>query len=65
MDFPISVNLNFNSAEHLPGFSACAIFKVNQSSVFKVNVDLVPTIINGMFSYYILCSDPERARSAR
>ncbi len=65
MDFPISVNLNFNSAEQLPVFSACAIFKVNLSSVFKVNVDLAPTIINGMFSYYILCSGPERARSAR
>lgn len=60
MDFSISdLNLqldgfppiNFNSVETLPGFEACAAFTVNSSSVFKVNVDIVPTIVDNSFSY--------------
>ena len=46
MDF-----LNFNSVEDLLGLSARAIFKVNSSSVFKENVDIVPTIIYDKLSY--------------
>lgn len=57
MDF-----LNFNSVvtdavaippsiEHLPGLSARAIFKVNSSSIFKEDVDIVPTLIDDKISY--------------
>ena len=46
MDF-----LNFSSVEDLPGFNARAIFKVNSSSVFKEDVDIVPTIIDDKLSY--------------
>lgn len=46
MDF-----LNFNSVEDLPGLNARAIFKVDSSSVFKEDVDIVPTIIDDKLSY--------------
>lgn len=36
-------DLNFNSVETLPGFEARAAFTVNSSSVFKKDVDVVPT----------------------
>lgn len=38
MDF-----LNFNSVETLPGYEARATFTVNSSSVFKKEIDIVPT----------------------
>lgn len=44
-------NLNFNSVEDLPSLSARAIFKVNSSSVFKEDVDIVPTIVDDKLSY--------------
>ena len=50
MDFSIS-DLNFNSVETLPGFEACAAFTVNSSSVFKEDVDIVPTIVDDTLSY--------------
>ena len=50
MDFSIS-DLNFNSIESLPGFKACAAFTVNSSSVFKEDVDMVPTIVDDTLSY--------------
>lgn len=36
-------DLNFNSVETLPGFEARAAFTDNSSSVFKKDVDVVPT----------------------
>lgn len=46
MDF-----LNFNSVETLPGFETHAAFTVNSSSVFKEDVDIVPTIVDNSLSY--------------
>ena len=45
MDFSFS-DLNFNSVENLPGFEARAAFTVNSASVFREDVDIVPTIID-------------------
>ncbi|MCM1142976.1 MAG: hypothetical protein NC453_30800 [Muribaculum sp.] len=44
-------SLNFNSVETLPGYEARAAFTVNSSSVFKEDVDIVPTIIDDSLSY--------------
>ena len=44
-------SLNFNSVENLPGLNASAVFKVNSSSVFKEEVDIVPTIVDDTLSY--------------
>lgn len=46
MDF-----INFNSVEDQPSLSARAIFKVNSSSVFNEDVDIVPTIIDDRLPY--------------
>ena len=43
--------INFNSVEALPGFEARAAFTVNSSSVFKEDVDIVPTIVDDSLSY--------------
>jgi len=60
MDFSISdlnpqldglAPINFNSVETLPGFEARAAFTVNSSSVFKEDVDIVPTIVDDTLSY--------------
>ena len=45
MDFSID-NLNFNSVENVPGIEARVAFTVNSSSVFREDVDIVPTIID-------------------
>ena len=50
MDFSFS-DLNFNSVETLPGFEARAAFTVNSASVFKEDVDMVPTIVDDTLSY--------------
>ena len=50
MDFSFS-KLNYNSVETLPGFEARAAFTVNSSSVFKEDVDIVPTIVDDSLSY--------------
>ena len=50
MDFSFS-DLNYNSVETLPGFEARATFTVNSSSVFKEDVDIVPTIVDDSLSY--------------
>ena len=50
MDFSFS-NLSYNSVETLPGFEARAAFTVNSSSVFKEDVDIVPTIVDDTLSY--------------
>ena len=50
MDFSFS-DLNFNSVETLPGFEARAAFTVNSSSVFREDVDIVPTIVDDTLSY--------------
>ena len=44
-------SLNFNSVEDLPCLSARAIFKVNSSSVFKEDVDIVATVVDDKLSY--------------
>ena len=46
MDF-----LNYNSVERLPGYEARAEFTVNSASVFKEDVDIVPTIVDDTLSY--------------
>ncbi len=43
--------INFNSVETLPGFEARAAFTVNTASVFKEDVDMVPTIVDDTLSY--------------
>jgi len=43
--------INFNSVETLPGFEARAAFTVNSASVFKEDVDMVPTIVDDTLSY--------------
>ncbi|MCM1292930.1 MAG: hypothetical protein NC111_03535 [Bacteroides sp.] len=50
MDFSFS-ELNFNSVENLLGLEAKSIFKVNSASVFKEDVDIVPTIVDDSLSY--------------
>ena len=44
-------NLNYNSVETLPGFNARAAFQVNSASVFKEDVDILPTPIDDTLSY--------------
>lgn len=44
-------NLNFNSVENVPGYEARAAFAVNSSSVFKEDIDIVPTIVDDTLSY--------------
>lgn len=46
MDF-----LNFSSVEDLPRLEARAAFTVNSQSVFKEDVDIVPTIVDDRLSY--------------
>ena len=46
MDF-----LNYNSVETLPGYEARAAFTVNSASVFREDVDIVPTIVDDTLSY--------------
>lgn len=50
MDFSFS-DLNFNSVENVPGYEARAAFTVNNSSVFKEDTDIVPTIVDDTLSY--------------
>lgn len=50
MDFSFT-ELNFNSVETLPGFEARAAFTVNSATVFREDVDIVPTIVDDTLSY--------------
>lgn len=50
MDFSFS-DLNFNSVENLPSFEARAAFTVNSVSVFREDVDIVPTVVDDSLSY--------------
>ena len=50
MDLSFS-DLNYNSAETLPGFEARSAFTVNSASVFKEDVDMVSTIVDETLSY--------------
>ena len=50
MDLSFS-DLNFNSVENLPGFEARAAFTVNSTSVFREDVNIVPTIVADTLSY--------------
>ena len=54
MDF-----LNYNSVEPLPGYEARAAFTVNSATVFREDVDIVPTVVDDIlyigaekFPYY-------------
>ena len=49
MDFSFP-DLNFNSVENLPGFEARAAFTVNSASVFREDMDIVPTVVNDSLS---------------
>ena len=46
-------DLNFNSVENLPGFEARAAFTVNSASVFREDVDIVPTVVDDSLSYIL------------
>ena len=50
MDFSFT-ELNYNSVETLPSFEARAAFTVNSSSVFREDVDIVPTFVDDTLSY--------------
>ena len=50
MDFSFP-DLNFNSVENLPGFEARAAFTVNSASVFREDMDIVPTVMDDSLSY--------------
>lgn len=50
MDFSFT-ELNNNSVETLSGFEARAAFTVNSASVFKEDVDRVPTTVDYTLSY--------------
>ncbi len=55
-DLSIS-NLKYNSVETLPGFEARAAFTVNSATVFREDVDIVPTIVDDTLSYVPLGGD--------
>lgn len=46
MDF-----LNYNSVETLPDYEARAAFTVNSATVFREDVDIMPTIVDDTLSY--------------
>ena len=50
MDLSFS-DLNYNSVETLPGIEARAAFTVNSATVFREDVDIVPTIVDDTLSY--------------
>ena len=61
-------DLNFNSVvidnvamlpsiENLPGFQARAAFTVNSASVFREDVDIVPTIVEDSLSFILWDGD--------
>lgn len=52
-------SLNFNSVENIPGIYAKAAFTVNSASVFKEDVDTLPTIVDSSLSYIPWGSDNE------
>ena len=45
------MELNFNSVETIPNLNASAAFKTGSGKVFKVDVDIVPVIIDDKLSY--------------
>ena len=62
MDVSFS-DLNFNSVENVPGYEARAAFTVNSSSVFKEDIDIVPTIVDDTLSYIPWGGDNQTKRS--
>lgn len=44
-------SLNFNSVENIPGCEARAAFTARSASVFREDVDIVPTILSDRLSY--------------
>ena len=49
--------INFKSVENLPGFEARAAFIVNSASVFREDVDIVPTIVEDSLSFILWDGD--------
>ena len=50
MDFSFS-ELNYNSVENVPGYEARAAFTFNSATIFREEVDIVPTIVDENLSY--------------
>ncbi len=46
MDASFSTDLNYNSVENVPGYEDRATLTVNSASVFREDVDIVPTILD-------------------
>lgn len=44
--------LNYNSVETLPGYEISAAFTVNSATIFREDIDIVPTIVANPFSYF-------------
>ena len=49
--------LNFNSVENVAGIEARTAFTINSATVFKEDVDIVPTIVDETLSYIIWGGD--------
>ena len=49
--------INFNSVENLPGFEARVALIVNSASVFREDVDIVPTIVEDSLSFILWDGD--------
>lgn len=49
MDFSLS-DLNFNFVETRPDFEVRAAFTVNSATVFREDIDIVPTVVDNTLS---------------
>ena len=58
-------SLNSNSVENLPGLNTKAVFKVKSSSVFKEDVDIMPTIVDDSLSYVPVGGNNQYAKMLR
>ena len=56
MDFSFS-DLDFNSVKTVPGFEAHVAFTVNSASVFREDLDIVPTVMDNHLSYILWGGD--------
>ena len=59
MDFSFS-ELNFNSVETLRGFEARAAFTINSATVFRENIDIMPTIVDNTISSVLWGDEREK-----
>ena len=58
MGFSFS-DLDFNLVENMPGFEARASFTVNSASLFREDVDIVPTVVDDSY-----CAPASRSQIA-